>query len=691
MNPIAIQLNAPLIQAAGTATPFPLLMSPLTLGARRLRNRMVMGSIHTRLENEDNGIPRLAAFYAARARGGVAMIISGSVSPNFDGRVEADGLVLDSPAQVAEHRPIVEAVHAAGALMLMQVLHAGIYAKHPQLVGPGAAPSPINRRTPRAMETEEVHRTVEDFVRCAERAAEAGYDGVEVMGSEGYLINQFTAPRTNDRTDEWGGTLENRLRLPIDIVRRIRERMGPRFLVVYRISATDLVEGGLTADEIDALAQAIEAAGADALNTGIGWHESTVPTIATSVPRAAFAFASARLKQVVRIPVIASNRINMPETAEAILADGAADLVSMARPFLADADFAAKAAAGRSDEINTCIACNQACLDHIFTGRLATCLVNPKACHETEFDERPPAERRRVAVIGSGPAGLACAATAAERGHEVVLYEAGEALGGQLNVARRIPGKEREFGEMLRYFGQRIERSGAHVRLGNPADADTLAAGGFDRVVVATGIRPRVPDIPGITHPKVVGYLDAILGRVVIGARVAVIGTGGIGHDVVELLTSSAHGEQTVEEFLAAWGVDPSIASRGGLQSPATDAPLRQVQLFQRGTARPGERLGKSTGWIHRTKLMRRGVGTVTGCSYEGIDDAGLHYRIDGQPHLFACDHVVICAGQDPERTLADELARRGIAVDLIGGARFASELDAKRAINEGTRLAYAF
>lgn len=669
---------------------YPLLMSPFNLGQAQLKNRIVMGSLHTRLENEPDGVARLAAFYAARARGGVAMIISGSVSPNFEGRVEEDGLVLDCAAGIAEHQPIVNAVHAEGALMVMQVLHAGIYAKHPQLVGPGQARSPINRRTPRALLTSEVYQTVEDFVRCAELAARAGYDGVEVMGSEGYLLNQFTTLRTNNRKDEWGGALENRLRLPVAIVRGIRQRMGPRFLLVYRISAIDLVEGGLQADEIDTLASRIEEAGADALNTGIGWHESDVPTIATSVPRGAFTFAAARLKRVVRIPVIASNRINMPETAEAILVEGAADLVSMARPFLADPDFVAKTARGRSDEINTCIACNQSCLDHIFTGQLATCLVNPKACHETEFDERRPAARHRVAVVGSGPAGLAFAANAAERGHDVVLFESEQSLGGQLNLARCIPGKTREFDELLRYFRQRIARSGATIRLGVRVDAGTLVSGGFDRIVIATGIRPRIPEIEGIDHPKVVSYLDVILGTVSVGERVAIIGTGGVGHDVATLLVEGSQGDGSVEHFLAEWGVDAAIANHGGLREPAYATPMRTVALFQRGSGRPSARLGKSTGWIHRARLVRRGVDTVVGCDYRRIDDEGLHYSVAGEARLYRADHVVICAGQEPDRTLADALERAGTRVELIGGARLASELDAARAIDEGTRLAYA-
>lgn len=668
---------------------YPLLLSPIKVGSHVLRNRVIMGSLHTRLENEPDSIARLTAFYSERARGGVALVITGGTSPNFEGRVEEGAQVLDTGEKLAEHTPIVDAVHKAGAKIILQVLHTGIYAKHPQIVGPCSKPSPINHRVPREMATDEVERTIDDFVNCAVLAREAGYDGIELMGSEGYLINQFTVPRTNMRTDKWGGTFENRILFPIEIVRRTRERMGPEFLLVYRISAIDLVEGGLTGDEIDRLARAVEAAGADLFNTGVGWHESVVPTIATSVPRAVFSFAAARLKKVVSIPVIASNRINMPEVGEEILAKGEADMVSMARPLLADPEFVLKAATGRTDEINTCIACNQACLDHIFTDRLATCLVNPKACHESEFSETLPAVKRRIAVVGAGPAGMACAATAAERGHQVVLFDAGDDIGGQLNLARRIPGKEREFAELIRYFRRRLEKSGVELKLNTVAEVQSLIAGNFDNVIVATGIKPRMPDIAGARHPKVVEYIEVISGRAEVGERVAIIGTGGIGHDVAELLTVSKAGDATEADFFDAWGVDTTISSPGGLKTPVKDKSKRNVTMLQRSDLKVGARLGKSTGWIHRVKLNKRGVAVMTGCTYQKIDDEGLHYSVNGQLRVLPADTVVMCAGQDPEQGLVEPLKEAGVAVSLIGGARFASELDAKRAIDEGTRLAY--
>jgi 2,4-dienoyl-CoA reductase (NADPH2) len=677
--------------ATASVSQYPHLLSELKIGSHVLRNRILMGSIHTRLENEPNSVARLARFYAERARGGVAMVITGGVSPNFEGRVEEGATVLDSRDQLQEHIPIVDAVHAHGAKIIMQVLHTGTYAKHPQICGPSEIRSPINPRVPREMTSEEVEKTIEDFVNCAVLAREAGYDGVEIMGSEGYLITQFTTLRANARTDEWGGSFENRIRFPVEIVRRMRERLGPDFMIVYRISAADLVDGGLSGEEVDALARAVEAAGIDALNTGVGWHESVVPTIATQVPRAAFSFVTTRLKKVVSVPVIASNRINMPQTAEDIIAAGNADLVSMARPFLADPEFVIKAATGRTDEINTCIGCNQACLDHIFTDRLATCLVNPKACHEDEFDAPAPERKLRVAVVGAGPAGLACAATAAERGHKVVLFDASDDVGGQLNVARRIPGKEQEFAEMIRYFRRRLELAGVELRLSQRVDAALFEREVFDCVVVSTGIKPRLPDFADVSNPKVVGYLDVILGKVVPGERVAVIGTGGIGHDVAELLTAPEHDDHSVETFLANWGVDTSMSTPGGMVPPAPQKARRSVTLFQRSTTRIGGRLGKSTGWIHRSKLAMRGVKGVSGAEYYGVDEEGLHYSVDGKRQVLPVDHVVMCAGQDPERTLADELEASGARVEVIGGARFSSELDAKRAIDEGTRLAYSF
>jgi len=671
-------------------SPYPTLLSPIRIGTHRLPNRIIMGSLHTRLENEPNAVARLATFYAARAKGRVSLITTGGVAPNEAGRIEDGAQVLDTAAKLHEHRPIVQAVHAHGTKIIMQVLHTGAYAKHDQIVAPSAIRSPINRRTPREMTTDEIEQTLEDFVRCAELARDAGYDGIELMGSEGYLLNQFVVLRTNQRTDEWGGSFARRIRFPVEIVRRTRQRLGPDFLMFYRLSVLDLVEGGLTGDEIDMLARAIEHAGIDVLTTGVGWHESTVPTIATAVPRAAFAFASQRLKNAVSVPVVASNRINMPETAEAILASGQADLVSLARPFLADPEFVNKVIQSRAADINTCIGCNQACLDRIFSGEVASCLVNPKACHEDEFPDGPATTARRLVVVGAGPAGLACAVAAAERGHQVVLYEAQDAIGGQLNLARRIPGKEQEFAELIRYYGRRLEQAGVDVRLGTAATADALGEQDFDHIVIATGTRPRGLELPGVEHAKVTHYADLILGHATAGQRVAIIGAGGVGHDVAELLTAPDTRAQTVPEFLQYWGVDTDLRGPGGLTLPKPERSPRQVTLFQRGTGKAGASLGKSTGWIHRVRLGRRGVGHIGGCVYHGIDDHGLHYSIDGKRQLARVDTIVLCAGQEPVRELARSLRVSRASVHVIGGARLATGLDAMRAIDEGTRLAYA-
>lgn len=665
------------------------LLRPLRVGSRTLRNRVVMGSMHTRLETMPDPIARQVAFYAERARGEAALIITGGFAPNEAGLIEPGGPRLDSDAAVEGLLPIADAVHAEGALICAQLLHSGRYARQDVCVGPSAIRSPINPRTPRPLSSEEVWATVEDFAAAARRAQEAGCDGVEVMGSEGYLINQFTVTRTNDRTDEWGGSAENRRRFPVEIVRRIRAACGPDFLIVYRISAADLVEGGAPSEEIAALAQAVETAGADVLNTGIGWHEARVPTIAYTVPRGAWRKAAARVKAAVAIPVIASNRINTPEIAEDILASGDADLVSLARPLLADPHFARKVREGRAEEINTCIACNQACLDFIFSDRVATCLVNPRACRETEFrDGRAPAPRR-IAVVGGGPAGLACASEAARRGHAVTLLEAGERLGGQLTLARAVPGKT-EFDETLRYFEAQLARHGVQVQIGHRPDEAELA--GFDHVVIATGVEPRRPEIPGIDHAKVASYDEILSGRREAGERVAVIGSGGIGFDVAEFLSTPAGATEDMDWFQQSWAVDGRFERPGGLAGdPLQPLPsVRRVTMLQRKRAKHGAGLGVSTGWILRNMLRKRGVEMLAGVTYARIDDAGLHVTLDGEPRLIEADTIVLCAGQEPVRDLAERLEGRDVPATMIGGAQEAVELDALRAIDEGVRLAQA-
>ncbi|MFE1147487.1 FAD-dependent oxidoreductase [Streptomyces albidoflavus] len=671
-----------------SASDYPHLLNPLDLGFTTLRNRVLMGSMHTGLEEAPGGIDRMAAFYAARARGGVGLMVTGGIAPNDRGRSAEGGARLTTEAEAAEHRVITDAVHREGGKIALQILHFGRYAYHQDLVAPSAIQAPINPFVPHALTGDEVEETIEDFVRAAALARSAGYDGVEIMGSEGYLVNEFIAARTNHREDRWGGSYENRVRFPLEIVRRVRERVGEDFILVYRLSMLDLVPGGSSLEEVVTLAKLVEEAGATLINTGIGWHEARVPTIATQVPRAAFTWVTRELMGAVSVPLVTGNRVNTPETAEQILAEGRADMVSMARPFLADPDFVAKAARGRADTINTCIGCNQACLDHTFSGRISSCLVNPRACHETELVLAPTRRRKRIAVVGAGPAGLACAVSAAERGHAVTLFDAAEETGGQLNVARRVPGKE-EFDETVRYFRVQLAEHGVDVRLGKPVTAADLPEDAYDEVVLATGVTPRVPAIPGVDHPSVVGYRDVLRDRAPVGRRVAVIGAGGIGFDVAAHLTDSGDGASLdADTYFRHWGVDTTYATPGGLREAQLPATPRTVHLIQRKTGKVGAGLGKTTGWIHRTELRHRGVTTVAGATYDRIDDEGLHLTVDGEQRVLAVDTVVLCAGQEPRRDLYEELLAAGRTPHLIGGADVAAELDAKRAIKQGTELA---
>ena len=666
--------------------PYPHLFRPLDLGFTTLRNRVLMGSMHTGLEDRASDFPKLAAYFGERAAGGAGLIVSGGFAPNIVGWLKPFASRMSMPWHPRRHRQVTSAVHAHDGKICLQLLHAGRYAYHPLSVSASKLKAPINPFTPRALSARGVERQIRDFANAAKLAREAGYDGVEIMGSEGYLLNQFTVARTNKRDDAWGGDAAKRMRFAVEIVRRVREACGPDFIIIYRLSMLDLVEGGNGWDDIVAQAQAVEAAGATIINTGIGWHEARVPTIATSVPRAAFTGVTAKLKPHVALPLVTTNRINMPDVAEAVLAAGHADMVSMARPLLADPQWPNKARAGRSDAINTCIACNQACLDHVFENKKASCLVNPRACAETELDYAKTAAPKSIAVVGAGPAGLACATVAAERGHRVVLFDAASEIGGQFNLAKQIPGKE-EFHETLRYFRHRIVETGVELRLDTRADGDALS--GFDEVVIATGVTPRAVDFPGIDHPKVVGYLDVLQRRVVPGAKVAIIGAGGIGFDVGELLVQEGESPSLdASRWMAEWGVDPAFDAPGGLAKPRPEPAARQVWLLQRTPGKPGARLGKTTGWIHRGTLKAKGVKMLGGVEYLGVDDAGLHIRVDGSEQVLAVDHVVICAGQEPRRELFDALAAQGRKAHLIGGADVAAELDAKRAIAQGSRLA---
>ena len=684
-----VALASRLLAKGENMSAYPHLLQPLDLGFTTLKNRVLMGSMHIGLEEAPQGYERMAAFYAERAKGGVSLIVTGGVSPNDDGVVFAHGTKLDTVEEAEKHKVITQAVHEAGGKIAMQILHTGRYSYQANNVAPSAIQAPINPIKPKALSSAEVQQTIDDFANCAKLAQYAGYDGVEIMGSEGYLINEFIAARTNHRDDEWGGSYENRIRFPIEIVKRTRATVGENFIIIYRLSMLDLVEGGSSLEEVIQLAKEIEKAGATIINTGIGWHEARIPTIATKVPRAAFTWVTEKLKGSVSIPLITSNRINTPEMAEHVLASGHADMISMARPMLADADFVLKASEGRSDEINTCIGCNQACLDHIFSMKIATCLVNPRACYETELIFKETNAIKNIAVIGAGPAGLSFATYAASRGHKVKVFDSNNQIGGQFNIAKTIPGKE-EFYETLRYFKRQIElQPNIELVLNHTVTYEELSQANYDEIVVATGVTPRQLQFEGIDHPKVLSYIQVLKERVPVGKRVAIIGAGGIGFDTAEYLTHDGDsGSLNPEKFYAEWGIDTSYAHVGGLKQPELEKSEREIYLLQRKTAAVGAGLGKTTGWIHRTGLKHRDVKMIAGASYDKVDDQGLHITVDGQTTVLDVDNVVICAGQESYTAMFDQLKADGKNVHLIGGAKEAGELDAKRAIRQGAELA---